>query len=200
MIRYSGNPLITPQDITPSHPGFKVECAFNAGITKLGDETIMLIRIAESVIPESEGITVVPLLMEISGHWQVTTRVFKHDDPAYDFSDPRLISDIADPSTVYLTSLSHLRVARSHDGVTFVVDDQPFIFPANGDEAFGCEDARITQIDGAYYINYSAVSAKGICTALAVTQDFTDVKRLGLIFCPDNRDACLFPEKSTVNI
>lgn len=57
MMRYSGNPLITPQDITPSHPGFKVECAFNAGITKLGDETIMLIRIAESVIPESEGIT-----------------------------------------------------------------------------------------------------------------------------------------------
>lgn len=125
MMRYSGNPLITPQDITPSHPGFKVECAFNAGITKLGDETIMLIRIAESVIPESEGITVVPLLMEISGHWQVTTRVFKHDDPAYDFSDPRLISDIADPSTVYLTSLSHLRVARSHDGVTFVVTINP---------------------------------------------------------------------------
>ncbi|OWF84641.1 glycosidase [Yersinia kristensenii] len=195
MIRYSGNPLITPQDITPSHPGFKVECAFNAGVTQLGDETIMLIRIAESVISESKDTTLVPLLMEDSGHWQVTTRLFRRDDPAYDFSDPRLITDIADPSTVYLTSLSHLRVARSRDGVTFIVDDKPFIFPANGYEAFGCEDARITQIDDAFYINYSAVSAKGICTALAVTHDFTEVVRLGLIFCPDNRDACLFTEK-----
>lgn len=195
MIRYSGNPLITPQDITPSRPGFKVECAFNAGVTRVGDEIIMLVRIAESVIPEHQDTTVVPLLVEGAGGWEVTTRRFRHDDPAYDFSDPRLIVDKADPATVYLTSLSHLRVARSADGVNFTVDDRPFLFPDNGYEAFGCEDARITAIDGAFYINYSAVSSKGICTALAITRDFITVERLGLIFCPDNRDVCLFPEK-----
>ncbi|MFZ1872113.1 MAG: glycoside hydrolase family 130 protein [Chania sp.] len=195
MIRYSGNPLISPQDITPSRPGFKVECAFNAGVTRVGDEIIMLVRIAESVIPESEGTIVVPLLVETAQGWQVTTRRFQHNDIAYDFSDPRLITDKADPAIVFLTSLSHLRVARSHDGISFTVDERPFIFPDNGYEAFGCEDARITAIDGAFYINYSAVSSKGICTALAVTRDFISVERLGLIFCPDNRDVCLFPEK-----
>ncbi|MCO7512771.1 glycoside hydrolase family 130 protein [Serratia fonticola] len=195
MIRFSGNPLITPQDITPSRPGFKVECAFNAGVTRLGDETIMLVRIAESVIPKNEGTTVVPWLQETPAGWQVTTREFWHNDLAYDFSDPRLITYKADPAIVYLTSLSHLRVARSGNDVDFVVDTQPLIFPANGYETFGCEDARITEIEGAFYINYSAVSSKGICTALAVTKDFTTVERLGLIFCPDNRDVCLFPEK-----
>lgn len=195
MIRYFGNPLIKPQDVTPSRPGFKVECAFNAGVTRVGDEIIMLVRIAESVIPEERETTAVPLLVQGAEGWEVTTRLFRHNDPAYDFSDPRLIVDKADPAVVYLTSLSHLRVARSTDGIRFTVDDQPFLFPDNGYEAFGCEDARITAIDDAFYINYSAVSAKGICTALAITRDFTTVERLGLIFCPDNRDVCLFPEK-----
>ncbi|VTR60828.1 Domain of uncharacterised function (DUF377) [Serratia fonticola] len=169
----------------------RVQC----GVTRLGDETIMLVRIAESVIPKNEGTTVVPWLQETPAGWQVTTREFWHNDPAYDFSDPRLITYKADPAIVYLTSLSHLRVARSGNGVDFVVDTQPLIFPDNGYETFGCEDARITEIEGAFYINYSAVSSKGICTALAVTKDFTSVERLGLIFCPDNRDVCLFPEK-----
>lgn len=195
MIRYSGNPLISPQDITPSRPGFKVECAFNAGVTRAGDEVIMLVRIAESVIAGNSDVIVVPLLVETENGWQVTTREFRKNDPAYDFSDPRIITDKADPAVVFLTSLSHLRVAKSRDGINFTVASEPFIFPENGYEAFGCEDARITAIDGAFYINYSAVSSKGICTALAQTHDFINVERLGLIFCPDNRDVCLFPEK-----
>ena len=195
MIRYSGNPIISPQDIQPSRQGFKVECAFNAGITKMGDETIMLVRIAESVIPEHSNTVVVPLLMEEEGQWHLTTRIFECQDPEWDFTDSRMIVNKADPARVFLTSLSHLRVARSRDGYRFTVEQTPFLFPQNGYEAFGCEDPRITVIDGNFYINYSAVSAKGICTALAVTRDFRSVERLGNIFCPDNRDVCLFPEK-----
>ena len=62
-------------------------------------------------------------------------------------------------------------------------------------EEFGCEDARITLIDDVWYINYSAVSSLGISTALATTVDFISVDKKGLIFCPDNRDVCFFPEK-----
>lgn len=195
MIRYAGNPIITPRDIEPSRHGFKVECAFNAGITRVGDEIIMLVRIAESVISECERTTVVPLLVEDNGQWHLTTRAFDRMDPDWDFTDSRMIVNKADPATVFLTSLSHLRIARSRDGYQFTVEQTPFLFPKNGYEAFGCEDPRITEIDGDFYINYSAVSSKGICTALAVTRDFNSVKRLGNIFCPDNRDVCLFPEK-----
>jgi predicted GH43/DUF377 family glycosyl hydrolase len=35
----------------------------------------------------------------------------------------------------------------------------------------------------------------GISTSLAQTDDFEQVEKLGLIFAPDNRDVCFFPEK-----
>lgn len=63
--------------------------------------------------------------------------------------------------TVYLTSISHLRVARSRDGIHFQIDPKPFLFPARADEAFGIEDARITFLEGTYWITYTAVSAHG---------------------------------------
>lgn len=34
MDRHSKNPLITPADVTPSLPGRKVDCVFNAGVTE----------------------------------------------------------------------------------------------------------------------------------------------------------------------
>ena len=34
MDRHNKNPLITPADVTPSLPGRKVDCVFNAGVTE----------------------------------------------------------------------------------------------------------------------------------------------------------------------
>jgi predicted GH43/DUF377 family glycosyl hydrolase len=44
----------------------------------------------------------------------------------------------------YLTSISHLRLARSRDGIRFQVADAPTLGPANRYETFGIEDPRIT--------------------------------------------------------
>ncbi|PLR32310.1 glycosidase [Chimaeribacter arupi] len=195
IVRSPANPLITPRDVTPSRPGMKVECVFNAGVTRWGDEIILLLRVAESVISADPDELIVPLLVKEDGTWRPRTKTFHRHDPRYDFSDPRAITRKADPSDVYLTSLSHLRLARSRDGVEFTLDDAPFIFPDNEYEQFGCEDARITLIDGRYYINYSAVSPYGIATALAVTDDFNQVEKRGIILCPDNRDVCFFPAR-----
>lgn len=85
----------------------------------------------------------------------------------------------SDPARVWLTSMSHLRLARSRDGVNFRIDSQPFIIADTQYEEFGCEDARITRIDDIAYINYSAVSSLGISTALAVTKDFVTVEKKG---------------------
>jgi beta-1,2-mannobiose phosphorylase / 1,2-beta-oligomannan phosphorylase len=195
LTRWPGNPLITPADVRPSRPDWKVDCAFNAGVAQVGDETIMLLRVAESVARADEGTTCVPLLEADGEAWRCTTKTLRFDDPAYNFADPRMIALRADPSQVYLTSLSHLRLARSSNGTDFVVDDEPFLFPSTRYERFGCEDARLTPIDGRWYINYTAVSDLGIATGLAVTDDFRSVERLGLIFSPDNRDVCLFPRR-----
>ena len=50
MDRHNKNPLITPADVTPSLPGRKVDCVFNAGVTECDGEIVLLLRVAESVI------------------------------------------------------------------------------------------------------------------------------------------------------
>jgi predicted GH43/DUF377 family glycosyl hydrolase len=109
-----------------------------------------------------------------------------------DATDSRIV--IAGGRT-WLTSVSHLRVARSSDGIHFDVEPTPALSPATPYESFGVEDARITLIDGVYWINYTAVSSFGISTALASTRDFRTFERHGIIFPPDNRDVTIFPEK-----
>lgn len=193
--RSDKNPIITPASIKPSRPDFKVEGTFNAGVIDCGHETVMLLRVAESVISIDPNLVQVPIMEQQGAECVLTIRSFSRNDPTYDFSDPRTVVPRSDPSKLFLTSLSHIRLARSPNGVDFQVDDLPFIFPDNRYELYGCEDPRVIQIEGAYYINYSSVSDLGICTSLARTQDFKSAEKLGLIFAPDNRDVCLFPEK-----
>jgi beta-1,2-mannobiose phosphorylase / 1,2-beta-oligomannan phosphorylase len=195
MKRCENNPLITPADVKPSRSDFKVDCAFNAAVTKYNNETLMLIRVAESVISENHDFIKVPLMEEVNGKWQVKILEFDKKDENYDFSDSRTIKSVHDEKEIYLTSLSHFRLARSKNGIDFEIDEIPFMFPNTKYEAFGIEDARITLIDGRYYINYTAVASIGVATAIAVTDDFKSIERLGVIFGPDNKDMCLFPEK-----
>ena len=197
MKRCKNNPLITPEDIIPSIEGFEVVCAFNAAVAKYKDETLLLMRVAER--PKCETPTTVksPHLVEKNGKWELDVKVFDKikDGDKYDFSDPRKFFLNKDREIAFLTSISHLRLARSKDGINFTVEPKPFIKPETKYEAFGTEDARITVIDNKYYINYTAVSSKGISTALAVTEDFKTVNRIGIAFEPDNRDVCFFPER-----
>ncbi len=195
MRRCKKNPIITPADVKPSRPDFKVDCAFNAAVTKYFDETVMLIRVAESVIPEAPNHISIPIVKEKNGSWDVEIKTFNKNDKNYDFSDTRQITSVNDEKEIYLTSLSYFRLARSTDGVDFSIAEKPFMFPANKYETFGIEDPRITHIEGRFYINYTAVSPIGITTALAVTDDFKSIERLGIIFGPDNKDVCMFPEK-----
>jgi predicted GH43/DUF377 family glycosyl hydrolase len=195
MERHSKNPLITPADVKPSRPGWRVDCVFNAGVAEVNGEILLLVRVAESILSATPDKIVVPLLTQQGGEWLLSEKTFDRADKRYDFSDPRTIGLKSDPAVLWLTSMSHLRLARSRDGVNFTVDEQAFITPDTQYEQFGCEDARITRIGESWYINYSAVSPLGISTALATTEDFVHVEKKGLIFCPDNRDVCFFPER-----
>jgi predicted GH43/DUF377 family glycosyl hydrolase len=125
---------------------------------------------------------------------RVETVVLDLGDPELDFSDSRVVRDRAG-RTVYLTSLSHLRTARSRDGVRFTVDETPALFPEGPLESWGVEDPRITAIDGRYCITYSAVSERGVAVGLAVTENFRTYRRLGIILPPTNKDVVIFPER-----
>jgi len=126
------------------------------------------------------------------------------DMPGLDLSDPRTIrfrgstggfTAAADDVTDFLTQMSHLRVARSSDGVHFHVDEAPAVAPVDRFEEYGCEDPRATLLDGAWEITYVSVSRLGITTSRATTTDFREFARKGVMFLPDHKDVVLFPER-----
>ena len=101
----------------------------------------------------------------------------------------------------YDTYISKIGHAVSEDGFSFKRFDQPVFEPQEHYERHGCEDPRITQIDGKFYMTYTALSSRafsgtGNRVALASTENFRDFKRHGIIL-PDmeNKDAVIFPEK-----
>ncbi|GAB2701452.1 glycoside hydrolase family 130 protein [Paenibacillus thermoaerophilus] len=190
--RDSLNPLITPGDVKPSHPDWEVLGVFNAGVAVCGDEVVLLLRVAERPRQTDSRYVVVPALDEQGS--EMTTIKLDTRDPELDFSDPRVVRN-RNGGTVCLTSISHLRVARSRDGRRFTIDDRPGLRPEGRMERWGIEDPRITLIDGRYYVAYSAVSDLGVAVGLASTSDFAEFRREGLILAPTNKDVVLFPER-----
>jgi len=190
VFRSPQNPIIEPKDVKPSRDDFEIIGVFNTGVTRLQDEVILLLRVAER--PISKNPDIIPTAVYDVAEGEFAKRQFSKNDPENDFSDPRLIIT---PDQTYLSSISHLRLARSTDGVNFQIEDTPTIPAANEYETFGIEDPRITFIDGRYYFTYVAVCPFGVTTCLASTKDFSFFERHGVIFCPENKDVVLFPEK-----
>ncbi|MBN2456628.1 MAG: glycoside hydrolase family 130 protein [Sedimentisphaerales bacterium] len=188
VFRCPQNPIIKPDDIKPSREDFEVIGVFNPAVARFDNEVILLLRVAERPVSNKPG-TVLAAVYD-TAKAQVVLKEFSRKDSTVDFSDPRLIIT---PSQTYLTSISHLRLARSTDGIHFDIDDCPAIFPGSDYESFGIEDARITAVDSTYYISYVGVSAFGITTCLISTRDFKFFSRQGVIFCPDNKDVVIFP-------
>jgi predicted GH43/DUF377 family glycosyl hydrolase len=124
--------------------------------------------------------------------------------PGLDLRDPRsiryrnstgVLGVTSEGYTDYLAQMSHLRLARSRDGIAFTVDERSAIAPHLDVEEYGVEDPRITLIEGTYYVTYVSVSRWGITTSLATTRDFKAFERRGVIFLPDHKDVVIFPER-----
>jgi len=45
--RFADNPILTPKDVPPSRQDYEVIGVFNAGAARVGDEIILLLRVAE---------------------------------------------------------------------------------------------------------------------------------------------------------
>lgn len=190
VFRSPHNPIIKPEDVKPSRDGFEIIGVFNAGVTRFENEVILLLRVAERPISKNPD-NITTAVYDV-GSGKLITKQFSKNDPKNDLSDPRLIIT---PEQTYLTSISHLRLAQSADGINFKIADAPAIAPANNYETFGIEDPRITLIDSLYYITYVAVCPFGVTTCLASTKDFRSFQRHGVIFSPENKDIVIFPEK-----
>ncbi|MBN2525257.1 MAG: glycoside hydrolase family 130 protein [Deltaproteobacteria bacterium] len=193
MLKYPHNPIITPGMITPSAAGLEVKGALNPGVTIFENEIVLLLRVAEAGICDS-GAVRVPRYAFNDNNTKGTLDVlsFNRNDAALTLKDNRAVIY---KGKEYVSTLSHLRLARSTDGIHFNIDTHPFRVPGHPSEEYGVEDARITKIDNEYYINYTAVSKDSYGTALIKTTDFQTVRYLGMPFCVPNKDVCIFPER-----
>jgi predicted GH43/DUF377 family glycosyl hydrolase len=118
---------------------------------------------------------------------------------------------LADGTTLLLCrvedrrGISHLGAARSANGLdNWVIDEEPTLWPdprKYPDELWGVEDPRITFVEdlGMYAVAYTAFSKGGPGVALALTKDFRQFERLGLIMQPDDKDAALLPRRVNGN-
>lgn len=189
--KYESNPVISPKDVKPSIEEYRVMGAFNPGAVVFNEEIILLLRVAETC-KNKEGYVRAPVYNFENGKSCPGVVEFKKDNPDVKLKDTR---GIVYKDKDYLSTLSHIRIARSKDGINFTVEDNPFIYPVDASEKYGCEDARITEIGGKYYINFTVVSEDSWSTKLAFTNNFKELQRLGIIFHPENKDVAIFPEK-----
>jgi predicted GH43/DUF377 family glycosyl hydrolase len=97
--------------------------------------------------------------------------------------------------------LSHLTVARSFNGIdNWQIDSRPTLAadPINfPEELWGVEDPRITYVEELkkYAIVYTAYTRDGPGVSLALTEDFSQFERLGVIMAPEDKDAALLPHR-----
>lgn len=188
--RFDNNPLVTPEDVRPSREDFVVECVLNPGVFRHDGRTGLLLRVAER--PEAQPGWVSTAVADPDADGGMRTLHIRRDDPRLKFDDPRVFD--FDGQT-YLSTLSHLRLAWSSDGRTFVVEPGPALVAHRGFEEYGVEDARVSQLgDGTYAITYTAASGAGVAGALRETRDWKTFTPASLILPADNKDIAIFEE------
>ena len=192
--RSLANPLLSPHDVPPSQQGVVVVCVLNPGAFSFQGKIGLLLRIAEQP-PQQDGL-VRALVLKPEAPGGVEILDVAENDPALSITDARTFDY---QGITYLTSLSHLRLAWSQDRDHFDISPVPTLLGQGALETFGIEDCRVTEIDGTFYLTYSAVSPVGFGIGLISTIDWQHFQRHGMIFPPNNKDCALFPEKIEEN-
>lgn len=182
------NPILRPLDIQPSIEGMKIECLLNPGVFRFEDKTWLLLRVAER--PEQKaGQVSLPVLKDDG----IEILHFSEDDPDLDTTDPRIISY---KGKHFLTTLSHLRLVCSSDGVRFhEPEGYAPVFGKGSQESFGIEDCRVTTMEDGYHLTYTKVSPDGVGVGYMFTKNWKEFERRGMIFSPHNKDCAIFGEK-----
>ena len=187
--RFPRNPLLRPSDLKPSTEGLEIACLLNPGVFTFNGKTWMIIRVAES--PTQDDATISFPVYTETGAIQLIT--ISKSDPDLDATDARVIHY---KGADYLTTLSHLRLVCSDDGVNFYEPEgYPMLTGIGRLETFGIEDCRVTQIDDTYYLTFTSVSDNGVGVGLRTTKDWKHFEIHGMILPPHNKDCALFEEK-----
>ncbi len=187
--RYKQNPILSPGDLKLSEANMVIEGILNPGVFEFDGKIWLVIRVAERTV-QKKGILSVPIYNTI-GKLEIIN--FDLKDSKLDASDNRVINY---NGVDYLTTISHLRLVCSDDGIEFYEPEgYPLLFGDGEYESYGIEDGRVTKIEDTYYLTYTMVSANGVGVGLRTTKDWKQFEKKGMIFSPHNKDCAIFEEK-----
>ncbi|MBN1809041.1 MAG: glycosylase [Planctomycetes bacterium] len=186
--------LVSTEDFSPTRRDFRVVGAFNPGATRFNGDIVLLVRVAESCALKEPGFLYSPRAL------------VAQDEPEYAVDRLEIApgggADHRKPLLAdghrRLAFVSHIEMVRlAPDGYALRdIARHDELFGRTDYEIYGVEDARITEIEGTYYITYVSVSDRmGVATSLMTTVDFKRFDRHGVIFSCENKDVVLFPEK-----
>lgn len=192
--------VFTPHDVdlfhSPLRGSLRMEThvlgAFNPGLTRLPNNNLLImVRVAEALRNPIEG-NFIHAIRWVSGQQYVTDA---HELARVDATDPRKFRLLGHPSRVMaLTSLSWLLpVELSPDGTQVVrVHYDKAITPQANYQQYGVEDARISRIDGTYYMTSCSVSAERHSTTLYTSTDGLNFELQGIVLDHQNKDMLFF--------
>ena len=192
--------IFAPEDVdlsrSPLRSGIAEETyilgAFNPALTRLpGGNLLLMVRVAEALrqpIDESRIRTI---------RWDVERGFVldAYDLATVDATDPRKFRLRGHASPVMaLTSLSWLLpVELSPDGLTVLkVHYEKSISPQASYQQYGVEDARISRLEGTYYMTTCSVSAERQSSTLYTSQDGLNYQLQGIVLDHQNKDMLLF--------
>lgn len=186
--RFEANPLLSPADLKASSDGLQITCLLNPGVFQFENKTWLIVRVAER--PEQQADVISFPILTPTG---TMIMEIPKDDPALIATDARVIRY---HGVDYLTTLSHLRLLCSDDGVHFYEPEGYTSLYGDGMlQSFGIEDCRVTQIDNKYYLTFTAVSDSGVGVGMRTTTNWKDFESHGMIIPPHNKDCAIFEEK-----
>ena len=191
--------VVTPRDIdlarSPLAGHFEAETyvlgAFNPGLTRLPNGNLLLmVRVAEALrTPIFDG----------------KVHAIRWQDGRYVLDGwPLELADTADPRKfmlhgggwriMALTSLSWLLpVEVTPDGLEIVaIHYDRAVAPAGSYQCYGIEDARISQVDGRYWMTTCSVSPERHSTTLYSSADAMDWTFEGIVLDHQNKDMLIF--------
>lgn len=186
--RFRQNPLLEPKDLQPSNKNLQIISLLNPGVFVFEGKIWLLVRVAES-IAQKEGVLFFPI---VNAAGEIEIIEVSLNDPDLVATDARIVQY---KGLDYLTTLSHLRLLSSEDGIHFSEPNDTTSLLGSGKlEQFGIEDARVSKLGDYYYITYTAVSPSGVGVGLRITKDWKNFEFKGLIFPPHNKDCAIFEE------
>jgi beta-1,2-mannobiose phosphorylase / 1,2-beta-oligomannan phosphorylase len=194
--------ILSPSDIdlsfSPLRKGLNAPTyvlgAFNPGLCRLPNgNLLMMVRVAEALSNAVINDKVHCI------RWENENYILDTWDLAdVTMNDPRKFSINGYNFPVFaLTSLSWLLpVELNQDGSSIEhIHYDKIIAPASTSQEYGIEDARISVIDGRYYMTTCCVSSERHSTMLYISEDGLNYRSLGIVLDHQNKDMLLFEGK-----